>query len=141
MCEPGAPHCSDRVDGFLRLDGQPFSLFRSARYRKVVWLAASPRCQDHATMRMNIQARLPKRLSQDFRGLPLFVTIETARGIRANYQHSTTAQELLDLLDKRTDLNAAVLDRFREELRFAQSAKLSDIEMSEDLLETLGFFV
>jgi hypothetical protein len=90
---------------------------------------------------MNIQARLPKRLSQDFRGLPLFVTIETARGLRANYQHSTTAQELLDLLDKRTDLNAAVLDRFREELRFSQSAKLSDVEMSEELLETLGFFV
>lgn len=90
---------------------------------------------------MNIRARLPKRLSQDFRGLPLFVTIETARGLHANYQHSTTAQELLDLLDKRTDLNAAVLDRFREELRFAQCAKLNDVEMSEELLETLGFFV
>ncbi len=125
----------------LRPDGHALSLFRSAQYRKVVWLAVSLRCQDHATMRMNIQARLPKRLSHDFRGLPLFVTIETARGIRANYQHSTTAQELLDLLDKRTDLNAAVLDRFREELRFAQIAKLSDVEMSEDLLETMGFFV
>lgn len=90
---------------------------------------------------MNIQARMPKRLTQDFRGLPLFITLETARGVRANYQRSTTAQELLELLDKRTDLNAAVLDRFREELRFAQTAKLRDVEMSEELLETLGFFV
>ncbi|HEX3941939.1 MAG TPA: hypothetical protein VHX11_10700 [Acidobacteriaceae bacterium] len=84
---------------------------------------------------------MPKRYSHDFRGLPLFITLETARGLRAHSQHSTTAQELLDLLDKRTDLNAAVLDRFREELRFAQSAKLSDVEMSEDVLEKIGFFV
>ena len=90
---------------------------------------------------MNIRARAPRQLSQDFRTLPLFVTIETARGLAANYQHSTTAQELLDLLDKRTDLNAAVLDRFREELRFSQQAKLSDVEMSEELLEKLGFFI
>lgn len=93
------------------------------------------------TMRMNIRARLPKHLSQDFRSLPIFVTIETARGLPAHYQHSTTAQELLEILDKRTDLNAAVLDRFREELRFAQQAKLTDVEMSEELLEKLGFFV
>ena len=92
-------------------------------------------------MRMNIRARLPKQLSHDFRGLPIFVTIETARGLHANYQHSTTAQELFEMLDKRTDLNAAVLDRFREDLRFSQQAKLSDVEMSEELLEKLGFFV
>jgi hypothetical protein len=90
---------------------------------------------------MNIQARAPRQLSQDFRSLPLFVTIETARGLAANYQHSTTAQELFELLDKRTDLNAAVLDRFREELRFSQKAELSDVELSEDLLEKIGFFV
>ena len=49
--------------------------------------------------------------------------------------------ELLHLLDKRTDLNAAVLDRFREELKFTHAAKLSDIEMSEEVLEQIGFFV
>jgi hypothetical protein len=92
-------------------------------------------------MRMNIRARMPKQISQDFRGLPIFVTIETARGLAANYQHSTTAYELMEMLDKRTDLNAADLDRFREDLRFAQNAKLLDVEMSEDLLEKIGFFV
>ena len=47
----------------------------------------------------------------------------------------------MHLLDKRTDLNAAVLDRFREELKFTHAAKLSDIEMSEEVLEQIGFFV
>lgn len=45
------------------------------------------------------------------------------------------------MLDKRTDLNAADLDRFRKELRFAKQAKLTNVEMSEELLGSLGFFV
>jgi hypothetical protein len=92
-------------------------------------------------MRVNIRARLPQQNGSDFRTLPVAVTIETARGLKANYQHATTAAELLLLLDKRTDLNAAVLDRFREELKFTHAAKLSNIEMSEEVLDDIGFFV
>jgi hypothetical protein len=91
-------------------------------------------------MRVNIRARLPHQQASDFRTLPLAVTIENSRGLKANYQHATTAAELLHLLDKRTDLNAGVLDRFREELKFTHAAKLSDIEMSEEVLEEIGFF-
>jgi hypothetical protein len=94
-----------------------------------------------AIMRMNIQADLEKRLPQDFRTLPIMVTLETARGLPAKFEHPLTAQELLEILDKRTDLNGAVLDNFREELRFSRRARLCNVEMSEELLETLGFFV
>ncbi|HXP09459.1 MAG TPA: hypothetical protein VN828_13220 [Acidobacteriaceae bacterium] len=92
-------------------------------------------------MRVNIRARSPHQQANDFRTLPLSVTIENSRGLKANYQHATTAAELLHLLDKRTDLNAAVLDRFREELKFTRVAKLSDIEMSDEVLEQIGFFI
>ena len=92
-------------------------------------------------MRVNIRARSPHQQASDFRSLPLSVTIENSRGVKANYQHATTAAELLHLLDKRTDLNAAVLDRFREELKFTHVAKLSDIEMSDEVLEAIGFFI
>jgi hypothetical protein len=92
-------------------------------------------------MRVNIRARTPQQHAHDFHSLPLAVTIENSRGLKANYQHATTAAELLHLLDKRTDLNAAVLDRFREELKFTRAAKLSDVEMSDEVLEQIGFFV
>lgn len=92
-------------------------------------------------MRMNIRAHSPKKLSQDFRTLPILVTLETARGLPANCQHSTTAQEWFEILDKRTDLNATILEQFREELRFSQQARITNVEMSEELLEALGFFV
>jgi hypothetical protein len=108
---------------------------------KVVFSAASARDNIVSIMRVNIRARSPHQQASDFRTLPLAVTIENSRGIKANYQHATTAAELLHLLDKRTDLNAAVLDRFREELKFTHTAKLSDIEMSDEVLEAIGFFV
>jgi hypothetical protein len=108
---------------------------------KVVFSTAQSRDNIVTNMRVNIRARLPHQQASDFRTLPVAVTIENSRGIKANYQHATTAAELLYLLDKRTDLNAAVLDRFREELKFTHAAKLSDIEMSDEVLEQIGFFV
>ncbi|HTZ57492.1 MAG TPA: hypothetical protein VMB49_05315 [Acidobacteriaceae bacterium] len=108
---------------------------------KVVFPAANSHAKIVTIMRVNIRARLPHQQASDFRTLPLAVTIENSRGMKANYQHATTAAELLHLLDKRTDLNAAVLDRFREELKFTHAAKLSDVEMSDDVLEQIGFFV
>ncbi len=114
---------------------------RYSIHLKVVFSPAWVRDKIVSIMRVNIKARLPHQQASDFRTLPVAVTIENSRGLKANYQHATTAAELLHLLDKRTDLNAAVIDRFREELKFTHAAKLSDIEMSEEVLEAIGFFV
>ncbi|MEA2539176.1 MAG: hypothetical protein QOH35_542 [Acidobacteriaceae bacterium] len=108
---------------------------------KVVFSTSHSHDNIVSNMRVNIRARMPHQQTSDFRTLPVAVTIENSRGLKANYQHATTAAELLHLLDKRTDLNAAVLDRFREELKFTKAAKLSDIEMSEEVLEAIGFFI
>ena len=114
---------------------------RYAIHLKVVFSLRVQRDKIETIMRVNIKARLPHQQASDFRTLPVAVTIENSRGLRANYQHATTAAELLYMLDKRTDLNAAVIDRFREELKFTHAAKLSDIELSEEVLEQIGFFV
>jgi hypothetical protein len=108
---------------------------------KVVFSTSDSHDNIVSNMRVNIRARMPHQQASDFRTLPVAVTIENSRGLKANYQHATTAAELLHLLDKRTDLNAAVLDRFREELKFTKAAKLSDIEMSDEVLEAIGFFI
>jgi hypothetical protein len=79
--------------------------------------------------------KLGKAISSKLQGLvnPAKVVIENA--VRRRRRSSA------GMLDKRTDLNTALLDRFRKELRFAKSAKLSDVEMSEELLDAIGFFV
>jgi hypothetical protein len=110
------------------------------RNLKVVFAALKLHDKIVSIMRVNIRASLPHQQTSDFRTRPVAVTIENSRGLKANYQHATTAAELLRLLDKRTDLDAGVLQRFQEELKFTHAAKLSDIEVSEEVLEEIGFF-
>ena len=91
-------------------------------------------------MRVNIKARIPMHLYQEFHTLPLVLTIETAHGLAARCEHRTTAAELMWTLDQKTDINAGLLDRFRQKLRLIEEAHLSDVEVSDEVLDMFGFF-
>jgi hypothetical protein len=93
------------------------------------------------TMRDNIKARIPMHLYQEFHTLPLVLTIETAHGLAARCEHRTTAAELMWTLDQKTDINSGLLDRFRQKLRLIEEAHLSDVEVSDEVLDMFGFFV
>jgi len=86
-------------------------------------------------MRVNIKARIPMHLYQEFHTLPLVLTIETAHGLAARCEHRTTAAELMWTLDQKTDINAGLLDRFRQKLRLIEEANLSDVEVSDEVLD------
>jgi hypothetical protein len=93
------------------------------------------------TMRVNINARIPMHLYQEFHSLPLVLTIETAHGLAARCEHRTTAAQLMWTLDQKTDIHASVLDRFRQKLRLIEEANLNDVEVSDEVLDMFGFFV
>jgi hypothetical protein len=92
------------------------------------------------TMRVNIKARIPIHLYQEFHSLPLVLTIETAQGMAARCEHRTTAAQLLWTLDQKTNINAGLLDRFRQKLRLIEEARLQNVEVSDEVLGTFGFF-
>jgi hypothetical protein len=92
-------------------------------------------------MRVNINARIPMHLYQEFSSLPLVLTIETAHGLAARCEHRTTAAQLLWTLDQKTDIHANVLDGFRKKLRLIEEATLNDVEVSDEVLDMFGFFV
>ena len=93
------------------------------------------------TMRVNIKARIPMHLYQEFHSLPLVLTIETAHGLAARCEHRTTAAQLMWTLDQKTDINAGLLDMFRQKLRLIEEAHLSDVEVSDEVLNMFGFFL
>jgi hypothetical protein len=93
------------------------------------------------TMRVNIKARIPMHLYQEFHSLPLVLTIETAHGLAAHCEHRTTAADLLWTLDQKTNINAGALDGFRKKLRLIEEANLNDVEVSDEVLDMFGFFV
>src|ERR1700677_551335 len=93
------------------------------------------------TMRVNIKARIPMHLYQEFHSLPLVLTIETAHGLAARCEHRTTAAQLMWTLDQKTDIGANALERFRQKLRLIEEANLSDVEVSDEVLDMFGFFL
>ena len=108
---------------------------------KVVWLVLGAPWHPLLTMRVNIKARIPMHLYQEFHTLPLLLTIETAHGLAARCEHRTTAAELMWTLDQKTDINSGLLDRFRQKLRLIEEANLSDVEVSDEVLDMFGFFL
>ena len=44
-------------------------------------------------------------------------------------------------LDQKTDINSGLLDRFRQKLRLIEEANLSDVEVSDEVLDMFGFFL
>jgi hypothetical protein len=93
------------------------------------------------SMRVNIRARIPMHLYQEFHSLPLVLTIETAHGLLARCEYRTTTAQLLWTLDQKTNINSSVLDGFRKKLRLIEEANLDDVEISDEVLDDFGFFV
>ena len=93
------------------------------------------------TMRVNIKARIPMHLYQEFHSLPLVLTIETAHGLLARCEYRTTTAQLLWTLDQKTNINSSVLDGFRKKLRLIEEANLSDVDLSDEVLDMFGFFL
>ncbi len=91
-------------------------------------------------MRVNIKARIPMHLYQEFHSLPLVLTIETTHGLAARCEHRTTASQLMWTLDQKTDINANLLNRFQQKLRLIEEANLADVEVSDEVLGMFGFF-
>ncbi len=94
-------------------------------------------------MRVNLIAQAAHRFPPELNSVPIPVTlmIRPARGFPGEYTYTTDSRKLLDLLKWETDLPATVLDRFKTELRFAPSVRLLAVELSEQALTDMGFFI
>lgn len=93
-------------------------------------------------MRVHLSARIvPEPGSSAAKADSVLLTIRAVHWQTGHSEHRTTAPELLSLLRRRTDVNALTLERFGEQLRRQQDARLFHIEMGDDLLERVGFFV
>jgi hypothetical protein len=92
-------------------------------------------------MRVNLitQAVSP---SQSGRGsFQVSLTIKPACGLPGEYQYPTDSASLLRMLHQQTDLPASVLQKFEGNLSACQNARLLGVELSEQVLTKIGYFV
>lgn len=73
--------------------------------------------------------------------IPVSLTIRPACGLPGDYEFPTNSAELLHMLRKKTDLPADVLQRFEKNMRARISGRLLGVELSDDVLTDIGYFI
>jgi hypothetical protein len=73
--------------------------------------------------------------------IPLSLTLRPSRGAPGEYTYSTDSFTLLRLLEAGTDLSSEVLRRFMRDIFASAKARLLGVELSDEVLRVIGFFV
>lgn len=74
--------------------------------------------------------------------IPLSLTIRPACGLPGDYEFPTDSSSLLLMLRKHTDLPASVLQVFQLSLLHdPRGARLLGVDLSEDVLTKIGYFI
>jgi hypothetical protein len=92
-------------------------------------------------MRVNLITKSLRQSRAAYGAVLLSLTIRPACGLPGDYELSTDSAELLRMLHRQTDLPASVLKRFEDSLFNSPSAKLLGVELSENVLTEIGYFV
>jgi hypothetical protein len=94
-----------------------------------------------ARMRMNLITQAVYPYEPGRGTFQVSLTIRPACGLPGEYQYPTDSASLLRLLHKQTDLPESVLERFEGNLTLCRSAKLLGVELSDQVLTKIGYFV
>jgi len=92
-------------------------------------------------MRVNLITRPSDRSESSPGTIPLSLTIRPACGLPGDYDCQTDSRTLLRLLRLKTDLPAHALERFEEGLGSQFGARLMGVELSDNVLTDIGYFI
>jgi hypothetical protein len=73
--------------------------------------------------------------------IPLSLTLRPSRGAPGEYTYATDSFTLLRLLEAGTDLSSEILRRFMKDIFSSARARLLGVELNDDVLRVIGFFV
>ena len=92
-------------------------------------------------MRVNLITQALSPFKSGPGSFQISLTIKPACGLPGEYQYPTDSASLLRLLHQQTDLPDSVLQRFKGSLTQFHSARLLGVELSEQVLTKIGYFV
>jgi hypothetical protein len=92
-------------------------------------------------MRVNLITEVLSPFQSGHGSFPVSLTIRPACGLPGEFQFPTDSDSLLRMLHKQTDLPSPVLERFEGNLNERRSAKLLGVELSEQVLTKIGYFI
>jgi hypothetical protein len=87
---------------------------------------------------------LTSKASVPFAGggsMPLSLTLRPSRGLPGDFTFSTDCDRLMEMLRRGTSLPGFALRRFRTELQSSLMARLLAVEVNDELLSEIGYFI
>ena len=92
-------------------------------------------------MRMNLITQALHPIPSGRGSFQVSLTLRPACGLPGEYQFPTDSASLMRMLQQQTDLPAWVLQRFEGNLSESRSATLLCVELSEQVLTKIGYFI
>lgn len=92
-------------------------------------------------MRVNLITHSSGQVKPGTGAIPLSLKIRPACGLPGEYEYFTDSASLVWLLRRQTDLPASVIERFEERMCTAFNAHLLGVELSEQVLTEIGYFI
>jgi hypothetical protein len=92
-------------------------------------------------MRVNLITNAPAPITSVKGAIPLSLTIKPACGLPGDYEYRTTLSALMQMLRQKTDLPAAVLQRFEGSMWDKLGARLLGVDLSDRVLTDIGYFI
>jgi hypothetical protein len=92
-------------------------------------------------MRVNLITQAVRPFQSGRGSFQVSLTIKPACGLPGDYQYPTDSASLMRMLHQQTDLPASVLQKFEVNLSACHSARLLGVELSEQVLTKIGYFV
>jgi hypothetical protein len=94
-----------------------------------------------ARMRVNLITQALNPFQPGPGSFRVSLTIRPACGLPGEYEYPTDSASLVRMLRSQTDLPASVIERFEGSLSASHSARLLGVELSEQVLTKIGYFV
>lgn len=92
-------------------------------------------------MKVNLSTRPSRSSASGAVTVPLKLTIRPTCGVPGDYECSTDSASLLRLLRRQTDLPGYVLENFAAQIRLHLAARLTRVELSDNVLTDIGYFI
>ena len=92
-------------------------------------------------MRVNLITKSSGQIKPGTASLSLSLKIRPACGLPGEYEYNTDSASLVWMLRRQTDLPASVIERFEERMHTAFNAHLLGVELSDNVLTEIGYFV
>ncbi len=92
-------------------------------------------------MRVTLAALASERHSSRSYDVPVLVQVQPSRGMQGQHSYKTDTYALRSMLKRRTDLSGLAIDGFISQLKSASGARLSGVELNDQTLREIGYFV